>query len=123
MEIKNGRAQINIGKNGITPTFLEHLKTILKKEKIEKIKILKEISMEQGNEPLINKIIEDLNVFVSEIPFSLINEKIKKERIYYNSLTADLRYFKNPKNVLASIFNNKFKDKNTSTFNFYKKLQ
>nr|QEE17367.1 CRS1 / YhbY (CRM) domain protein [Candidatus Prometheoarchaeum syntrophicum] len=64
MEIKNGRAQINIGKNGITPTFLEHLKIILKKEKIVKIKILKEISMEQGNEPLINKIIEDLNVFV-----------------------------------------------------------
>ncbi len=64
MEIKNGRAQINIGKNGITPTFLEHLQTILKKEKIVKIKILKDISMEQGNEPLINKIIEELNVYV-----------------------------------------------------------
>ena len=34
MEIKNGRAQINIGKNGITPTFLEHLQIVLKKEKI-----------------------------------------------------------------------------------------
>ena len=66
MEIKNGRAQINIGKNGITPTFLEHLQKILKKEKIVKIKILKEISMEQGNELLINKIIEDLNVYVLE---------------------------------------------------------
>lgn len=64
MEIKNGRAQINIGKNGITPTFLEHLKIILKKERIVKIKILKEISSEQGNETLINKIIEDLNVYV-----------------------------------------------------------
>jgi len=64
MEIKNGRAQINIGKNGITPNFLEHLKTILKKEKIVKIKILKEISTEQGKEPLINKIIEELNVYV-----------------------------------------------------------
>lgn len=64
MEIKNGRAQINIGKNGITPTFLEHLKIILKKKKIVKIKILKEISMEQGNEPLINKIIEEMNVYV-----------------------------------------------------------
>jgi len=64
MEIKNGRAQINIGKNGITPTFLEHLQTILKKEKIVKIKILKEISTEQGKEPLINKIIEELNVYV-----------------------------------------------------------
>ena len=64
MEIKNGRAQINIGKNGITPTFLEHLQIILKKEKIVKIKILKEISMVQGNEPLINNIIEELNVYV-----------------------------------------------------------
>ncbi|MHA1475067.1 MAG: YhbY family RNA-binding protein [Promethearchaeota archaeon] len=64
MEVKNGRAQINIGKHGITPTFLEHLKTILKKEKIVKIKILKEISSEQGNEPLINKIIEEMNVYV-----------------------------------------------------------
>ena len=64
MEIKNGRAQINIGKNGITPTFLEHLQIILKKEKIVKIKILKDISMAQGNEPLINKIIEELNVYV-----------------------------------------------------------
>ena len=64
MEIKNGRAQINIGKHGITPTFLEHLQTILKKEKIVKIKILKEISNEQGNETLINKIIEELNVYV-----------------------------------------------------------
>lgn len=64
MEIKNGRAQINIGKHGITPTFLEHLQTILKKEKIVKIKILKEISNEQGNEILINKIIEELNVYV-----------------------------------------------------------
>jgi RNA-binding protein len=64
MEIKNGRAQINIGKNGITPTFLEHLQKILKKEKIVKIKILKEISTEQGNETLINKIIEDMNVYV-----------------------------------------------------------
>ncbi len=64
MEIKNSRAQINIGKHGITPTFLEHLQTILKKEKIVKIKILKDISMEQGNEPLINKIIEDMNVYV-----------------------------------------------------------
>lgn len=64
MEIKNGRAQINIGKLGITPTFLEHLRNILKKEKIVKIKILKEISMKQGNEPLINKIIEELNVYV-----------------------------------------------------------
>lgn len=63
-EIKNGRAQINIGKHGITPTFLDHLKIILKKEKIVKIKILKDISMEQGNEPLINKIIEDMNVYV-----------------------------------------------------------
>ena len=64
MEIKNGRAQINIGKNGITPTFLEHLKNILKKEKIVKIKILKDISMEKGNELLINKLIEDMNVYV-----------------------------------------------------------
>ncbi len=64
MEIKNGRAQINIGKHGITPTFLEHLQIILKKEKIVKIKILKEISTVQGNEPLINKIIEELNVYV-----------------------------------------------------------
>ena len=64
MEVKNGRAQINIGKHGITPTFLEHLRIILKKERIVKIKILKDISMEQGNEPLINKIIEKLNVYV-----------------------------------------------------------
>ncbi len=64
MEIKNGRAQINIGKHGITPTFLEHLKKILKKEKIVKIKVLREISQEQGNEKLINKIIEEINVFI-----------------------------------------------------------
>ncbi len=65
---------------------------------------------------------EDLNVFVSEIPFSLINEKIKKERISFNSLTADLRYFNNIKSILTSIFKKKIKDYNTSTFNFYKKL-
>ena len=63
-----------------------------------------------------------LNIFVSKTPFSLIQEKIKKEKIYFDSLTADLRYFNNPVNTLELIFKNDFNADNSSMFNFYRKL-
>ncbi len=65
---------------------------------------------------------KELNIFVSKTPFSLIGEKIKKEKIYFDSLTADLRYFDDPINTLESIFKNKFSKNDINTFNFYRKL-
>ena len=65
---------------------------------------------------------KELNVFVRKTPFSLIDGIIKKEKIYFDSLTADLRYFNNPINILESIFNNKFTKNDFNTFNFYRKL-
>lgn len=65
---------------------------------------------------------KSLNLFVAKFPFSLIGEKIKKEKIYFDSLTADLRYFNDPINTLESIFNNKTKDNAFNSFNFYRKL-
>ena len=115
MEVKNGRAQINIGKHGITQTFLDHLKNILKKEKIVKIKILKEISMEQGNETLINKILEELNVYILDSrgnTFIISKKKIsgihppKKYLLLKNTLHPILKKKKQEKKEEETITNN-----------------
>ena len=64
-----------------------------------------------------------INTFIATTPFSLLGKSIEKEAIYFDSLTADLRYFKNAGKVLNSLHNNhKFNTSNTSTFNFYKRL-
>ena len=63
-----------------------------------------------------------LNIFVSKKSFSLVQERIKKEKIYFDSLTADLRYYQNPVKTLDLIFKNKLNENNFSTFNFYRKL-
>jgi len=65
----------------------------------------------------------DLSVFVSGKYFSLINPKIKNENILFDSLTADLRYVKNPLKALNDIFNNRINPEVIETFNFFKKLQ
>jgi len=64
----------------------------------------------------------NLNLFISDIPLSLIDAKFKKENICFDSLTADLRFFNNPKKILNDIFNKKFNSGNSSQFNLFKKL-
>ncbi len=64
--------------------------------------------------------LDEINIFVSTKCFSLVGEKIKNENIYFNNLTADLRYFKEPIKILKKLNNNSFKD--ITTFNFYERL-
>ena len=68
------------------------------------------------------KLSVDHNIFVSKKPFSLIGTKIINEKIYFNDLTADLRYFNDPLRTLRSIFNDQFNEINSSSFNFFRKL-
>lgn len=64
----------------------------------------------------------DLNYFVSTKPFSFISNNIKEENIYFDSTTADLRFFNDPIKTYSEILNNKFNKDTTSSFNFYRKL-
>jgi hypothetical protein len=64
----------------------------------------------------------DTNIFASKIPFFLIGKDFKKECIYFDSLTCDLRHFKNPEVILKQILENKYDYTDCSSFNFYKKL-
>jgi|GEM_PF-869659 len=63
-----------------------------------------------------------LNIFLSKTPFSLIGNKIKDENIFFDNLTCDLRFFNDPFAVLRDVFNGRFNEKNTSSFNYYRKL-
>ena len=65
---------------------------------------------------------KEINIFVSKTYFYLIGKIIKQENIFFDSLTADLRYFNNPLKTLQMIFDDKFDNKNLSTFNFFRKL-
>ena len=64
----------------------------------------------------------ELNIFLTKTPFSLVGEKIKSLQITFDGLSADLRYFDNPVKILDAIFKNEFNEKNSSSFNFFKKL-
>lgn len=64
----------------------------------------------------------NLNLFINEVPFSLIGDKFKKENIYFDALSADLRYFKNPEKVIKDVFENKFNLANCNSFNFFRKM-
>ncbi len=62
------------------------------------------------------------SVFVSKMPFSLMGDKIKLEKIYFDSLIADLRYFDSPYDIITKILSDNYRGE-TTTFNFYRKLQ
>ena len=63
------------------------------------------------------------NLFVSKDVFSLIGKKFTQEDISFNSLTADLRYFREPGRILQDLKKGKIDLKKTKSFNFYGKLQ
>ncbi|HPO50038.1 MAG TPA: hypothetical protein PLO89_06895, partial [Spirochaetota bacterium] len=64
-----------------------------------------------------------INLFVSGKIFSLIGEKYKKEKIKFDNLTADLRYFENSKKILKDIFDDKVDLSKTTDFNISRKLR
>lgn len=61
-----------------------------------------------------------VNYFISTKPFSLIGENIRGEEIFFDNLTIDLRFFKNPIKIYKSLLDNSQID--TGSFNFYRKL-
>jgi U32 family peptidase len=61
-----------------------------------------------------------LNYFVEKTPFCLVGNKFKNEKISFDSLTCDLRFFDNPASVLKSVFDNRIQD--SSDFNFFRRL-
>lgn len=63
-----------------------------------------------------------LNVFVTNDDFCLIGENIIRERIFFDSLTADLRYYQNPVNVLKDIFSFNLNSYKIKDFNFSRRL-
>ena len=54
------------------------------------------------------------------VTYTLVS--MEDNNVTFDSLSADLRYFKNPEVVLNSIYKNEFNESNTSSFNFFKKL-
>ena len=62
------------------------------------------------------------NYFISNKIFSLVGDEFKKEQIYFDNLTADLRFFAKPTEILSKIAKKEFNKTNTESFNFYRKL-
>lgn len=65
---------------------------------------------------------KSLNIFVSAVPLGFFGNKIKNEKVYFDSLCADLRFFPNPQKTLEMIFKNNFNEKNCTAFNLFRKL-
>ena len=63
-EVMNDRALVTIGKSGITPNILEHIKTLLKKNKILKIKVMRDMVTEHGMEHFIAAVMKGLKILV-----------------------------------------------------------
>jgi U32 family peptidase len=62
-----------------------------------------------------------LKIFASVTPLSFIGKKFREQKIHFDSLTADLRYFDDPVTTITDIFDDKL-DKNLPSFNFFRKL-
>ena len=74
--VLKGPADIIIGKNGLGAGQFQNLETILKRKKIIKIKVMKEIAHEQGIEGFIKTIMNQLKVFVLDARgFTFIDRK------------------------------------------------
>ena len=62
--VLNGPADMLIGKNGLGPSQMQHLESLIKRKKIIKIKVMKEIAHEQGIDGFIKAILNSIKVYV-----------------------------------------------------------
>jgi RNA-binding protein YhbY len=77
-EVLNGRAHVNIGKNGLTEGTIEHINTQMKQKKIIKVKILKEFAQELGMDHYIAILLEKLKIYIYDVRgFTIVISKRK----------------------------------------------
>ncbi|RLI62601.1 MAG: hypothetical protein DRO88_11670, partial [Promethearchaeia archaeon] len=65
--ILQNRAHVIIGKNGITPNMLAHIRELFKSNKMLKIKIMKEVAQEYGIDYFLEYLIKNLGIFVLDV--------------------------------------------------------
>ena len=77
-EVRRTRAHVILGKNGVSPTVLKHVRNRLKKQRILKIKVLPEANTEYGIDYFIETIARELKVNVLDVRgFTFIISKRK----------------------------------------------
>lgn len=96
--ILQGSAHINLGKNGVTPGILEHIRSLMKGKKFLKIKVLKEAADEYGLDALIEELIRGLEVYIYDVRGHVI---IISKR-YFPDLHQPKTYFKMRAEIIGS---------------------
>ncbi len=66
-QVASGRAQLHIGKQGITPGLVDHLQQIFKHEKLLKIKVMPDTANYVGIEKILTQLITQVPVFVYDV--------------------------------------------------------
>ncbi len=81
-EVLQNRANIIIGKKGVTPEMLEHIGTLFKTNKLLKIKIMKEVAHTYGADHFIQYLMQHLHVYVFDVRgFTFVMSKRKMSGI------------------------------------------
>ncbi|MHA1618596.1 MAG: YhbY family RNA-binding protein [Promethearchaeota archaeon] len=94
-EVLQNRAHIIIGKQGITPKMLDHIRAQFKQHKILKIKIMKEVAHTYGVDYFIEYLMQQLQIYVLDARgFTIIISKRKitglKIASKYRKMRAEL---------------------------------
>ncbi|MHA1602438.1 MAG: YhbY family RNA-binding protein, partial [Promethearchaeota archaeon] len=93
-EVRRTRAHVILGKNGVSPTVLKHVRNRLKKQRILKIKVLPEANTEYGIDYFIETIARELKVYVLDVRgFTFI---ISKRKIPGVHMPKKFLGFRNP---------------------------
>ncbi len=125
-QVLNDRAQIIIGKNGITDGLFKHIKESLKRLKIIKLKIMRDQANEKGLDHFILPILNNLKVYILDVRgFTFIISKKKitgvhmpKKYLEFTSISKMSQDAKSPKkNQQIQENKNEVHDNNSSEKN------
>ncbi|WP_371805442.1 YhbY family RNA-binding protein [Candidatus Lokiarchaeum ossiferum] len=93
-QVRQERAHVIIGKTGVTPSVLEHIKNHLKKNKIVKLKVMPDMVTEHGMDHFIAAVMKGLKIVVLDARgHTFIISKKKVARLHvpkkYGKLIGD----------------------------------
>lgn len=102
------RPHLRLGKKGVTSNVLEHIKQLLKHNKMVKIKVLPDTAKYVGMEPILTEIIKNLKVYLLDVRgFTFIISKRKIPDITipkkYKKLVIDAQKDNSKQKALKSV--------------------